>query len=154
MAVRFTSFGSSFLTLIPIPIATHSRVGPSHCASQRIPPSFLSHHMRSLGHLSRTGCRTPSAEITSATARPTRMLSTLLPEVTARPLEDAEPASADRGVPGPAATSPPLRLLLCDDHSAIGRVGFRQRVNLVERGLDGVHPVNTRFRHQTPGADG
>ena len=66
---------SHCVTLMPMPTATQARASPCQRASQRIPPSFRSSSIRSLGHLSREReAPIRAASSASATARPTRRL--------------------------------------------------------------------------------
>ena len=96
--------GIALRTLRPIPTATHAGVSPRQRASHRIPPTFRSPSIRSLGHLRpqrRSGAERSRAR--SAAASPTRRLSTSAPR--RGPQQDAEPQTAPGRMPAPALGS-------------------------------------------------
>ena len=77
--MRRTSSGIALVTLRPSPAATQARLSPCQRASHRMPPSFRSRTIRSLGHLSATGSPGAAASSAVATSRPSRRLRSSTP---------------------------------------------------------------------------
>ena len=132
---------SRLVTLRPTPTTTQARLSPCQRASQRIPPSFRSSTIRSLGHLSRDAKPRPDRLERVGHRQADPEAEELHCRRRRGPVQDAQPEASRRRPPGPAPRASPRGLLAGDDHGARRRA---VRASSVERGPWSSRPWRNR----------